>query len=550
MALSHPFLERVHSSVLSLMRPFTPYRSNQPEKDVTTGCKKPSKKLVVQRLSIFTIVCCVAFQFLEVKSFVEEAQQYLKSTIILVVNADAKRPENKNDNFGDVIQNTTRLLYQNSPHLDFWLNQPPPTIFFYSLPDYWSNVSRISDCVDETMLPPNVTTNCECRWYPHVCNDGCLPSSNLTTLLSPGNRGSAYRGMRLNFNADVALVEWFRKYPYQTQVAEEADVFIVPVPFWSHCMCARTHNGFWKFKARCAYGFEKVEDELLTDHVVHHPLYRNRHVFIMGCDWHLVGVHKWRSFLKQSVSLSLGASEDCSEPCNMLLHPYLSTKRQHQPNTLLQQAWWQDNHVRDNTLTMAFGTPGYLTYRRRFYSSPDIDFLRNSSHQVQIMDFKKLRKTNQVDAAESLYTRSIFCMILPGDSPVQKRFFDALLSGCIPVSPAFNTTGGEQSGWMAGAAAISITYPFSRFHFGNQGGISYQNDVMVTFDGECGARCAVEAMDRVMRNTSELNRLRSNVRRYAPLFTYGLDDNAYKNVDAFSAIIVNMRHYVYSIQNR
>eukprot|EP00541_Cyclophora_tenuis_P010542 CAMPEP_0116554386 /NCGR_PEP_ID=MMETSP0397-20121206/7565_1 /TAXON_ID=216820 /ORGANISM="Cyclophora tenuis, Strain ECT3854" /LENGTH=60 /DNA_ID=CAMNT_0004079545 /DNA_START=36 /DNA_END=218 /DNA_ORIENTATION=+ len=47
-----------------------------------------------------------------------------------------------------------------------------------------------------------------------------------------------------------------------------------------------------------------------------------------------------------------------------------------------------------------------------------------------------------------------------------------------------------------------------------------------------------------MANQTELQRLQANVRKYAPLFSYGLENNAYQAVDAFSALLVNLRHYV------
>ena len=52
------------------------------------------------------------------------------------------------------------------------------------------------------------------------------------------------------------------------------------------------------------------------------------------------------------------------------------------------------------------------------------------------------------------------------------------------------------------------------------------------------------AMDQVLSNTTELKRLQISLKDYAKLATFGLDDNMYRSVDAFAAMLVQLRHYV------
>uniref|UniRef100_A0A7S1D6X7 Exostosin GT47 domain-containing protein n=1 Tax=Cyclophora tenuis TaxID=216820 RepID=A0A7S1D6X7_CYCTE len=134
---------------------------------------------------------------------------------------------------------------------------------------------------------------------------------------------------------------------------------------------------------------------------------------------------------------------------------------------------------------------------------------------------------------------------MPGDTPVQKRFFDVMMHGCIPIMPTWpSNLPNQTTNWRPGMSALSQTFPFAPLHFHNdsQAGIDYINDVIVTFDGECGGPCARESMERVMGNLTELQRLRANVKKYAPLFAYGIQHNSYRNLDAFAAIVVNLRH--------
>eukprot|EP00541_Cyclophora_tenuis_P019351 CAMPEP_0116542068 /NCGR_PEP_ID=MMETSP0397-20121206/819_1 /TAXON_ID=216820 /ORGANISM="Cyclophora tenuis, Strain ECT3854" /LENGTH=176 /DNA_ID=CAMNT_0004066053 /DNA_START=136 /DNA_END=666 /DNA_ORIENTATION=+ len=171
-----------------------------------------------------------------------------------------------------------------------------------------------------------------------------------------------------------------------------------------------------------------------------------------------------------------------------------------------------------------------------------------------MIDMGRGRDVKQVNEAMISYTQSIFCLILPGDSPVQKRFFDVMRKGCIPLMPTWESfVPGKRSGWKKwdmSRPPIAVTYPFSNIHFFGQKednkeiGINYERDLIVTFDGECGARCARKVMEEIMANSTEMRRLQSNVRKYAPLFAYGLEDNAYRYVDGFSALLVNIRHFV------
>jgi hypothetical protein len=130
-----------------------------------------------------------------------------------------------------------------------------------------------------------------------------------------------------------------------------------------------------------------------------------------------------------------------------------------------------------------------------------------------------------------------------------------MLNGCIPLVPRFyNSTNApgypssHDSKHPFARSSIPAIYPYSRelqFFNVDGAGLDWMNDIMVTFDGSCGALCARREMERVLSNMTELQRLQDNIKRYVPLFSYGLEQNMYHFVDAFYAILVNIRHYLY-----
>jgi hypothetical protein len=74
-------------------------------------------------------------------------------------------------------------------------------------------------------------------------------------------------------------------------------------------------------------------------------------------------------------------------------------------------------------------------------------------------------------------------------------------------------------------------------------------DLVVTFDGFCGLPCIKEAMEKVMANHTELQRLRTNLYTFARLFRFGLGKKAFQDVDAFSAVLISIRHYIFGLNN-
>ena len=461
----------------------------------------------------------------------------------------AAKPDALLGELTDAVRETTKILYEKSPHLNYWLEQPLPKVYVYdTLDDEWSNVTRISACVDYVMLKGNDTyeEHDVCRWYPKICSDDENTKKR--------DRGKVYTSWRYNFDADVALVEWFNGYPARTYDPLEADLFVIPFPYISQCFCKRGRKTFWDYGTNCPFGASTIEENVISKLSYYNASTAKKHVWILGLDWLLVNGPGLKGILKRSLSLSLGASEMChdsSKLCLSLVHPYLSTKEVYQPIEVMNRSFWTNPNV-TYAVFGAFGTPRVLPYRRRFYKTDSVLLVSEPIQGLEsrLVDLGIGRSVKLIESMEEAYQKSVFCLILPGDSTVQKRFFDVMMNGCIPITPTWpSNTPAKNSSWRAGGPPISLAYPYSPVHFWNDSlaGINYLDDVMVTFDGECGGRCAKEAMERVIGNETELRRLKGNVKKYAPLFAYGLEENAYRHIDAFAAILVNLRHQAQSI---
>lgn len=374
------------------------------------------------------------------------------------------------------VRQATSILYATSPRLHYWLQQPLPRIYVYeNIDPNWTDVSAISSCVDDVFLPLNDSfpEHDLCRWYPKVCSD------DDNTKRRQG--GKLYASFRYNHNFDVAAVEWFRGYPARTYDPHNADLYVIPVPYMSLCLCKRGRDNFTLslYGSRCPVQYSQIRDNIQSNLRFFNETTAGRHVWILGLDWRLIQNKAWKSQLGKSLSLSLGASEPClkrlGEPCRHLIHPYLSTKEEDQPNNILTNnaSWWldPDNYRhRKYSMVSACGTPSVLEYRRRMYSPSERNVLESDpigGLPVRMVDFGAERRVKDLVSAQDLYRQSVFCLILPGDSPVQKRFFDVILSGgCIPLVPTWPAKQtGKLSGWAKGGPALEGTYPYSNLHF-------------------------------------------------------------------------------------
>ena len=141
-----------------------------------------------------------------------------------------------------------------------------------------------------------------------------------------------------------------------------------------------------------------------------------------------------------------------------------------------------------------------------------------------------------------MYKDSIFCPTLPGDTPPQKRFFDVIMMGCIPVVLAFETAGGGKISWhQPGGAPMENSYPWAKGAKVTQheNEIDYRSFVVEVHGGVENFRPTLEAL---MQNYTEIRRRQLNLMKYAPLLSYGMASDSHKHPDAFSKILESLRY--------
>lgn len=477
----------------------------------------------------------------------QQQQQQPSSTISTPVEEQEESlvsQENEKPSYQKIIEDTTRILYANSPHLQTWLDQPPLKVYVYdTIPDDWGNLDLVSQCIEENHNIPTVNYD-NCHWDPQIpCSDRRVANSTKETK---------FMSHRQNYNSDFAYIRWFRdEYPYRTMDAAEADLYVVPYPHWSHCICHRERHK----RPHCSYhNLDLIQEKVLQYLEYYKGDNKKRHLFFLGVDWGLAS----RGLRQEAqLSLGLGAALGCQgkkgQVCGHFVSPYLSTATEYQPSAVSARmvenpAWISEQ--RSISVGAALGTPPNLYLRREFiqnktrYLGDDVGGVPH-----EIIDLGSTRQQLRSQDIMALYGNSTFCPILPGDGCPQKRFFDVLLSGCIPVVPFHDKSAeeGTPSFFTNGACSVRSTYPFAKgtFFGDDTAGINYADDLVVPFNGTCGLSCMKGAMEAVIKNDDELQRLRRNIQTYVRLFAFGLGPKeTNQRVDAFAASLVQIRHYL------
>ncbi len=76
-------------------------------------------------------------------------------------------------------------------------------------------------------------------------------------------------------------------------------------------------------------------------------------------------------------------------------------------------------------------------------------------------------------------------------------------------------------------------------------GIDYSKLVVEINEIDCGAMdCLPEKLENWLNDPEALRQKQLEIAKYARLFSYGMQQNAFKYADAMSALLVRARHYV------
>jgi len=155
-------------------------------------------------------------------------------------------------------------------------------------------------------------------------------------------------------------------------------------------------------------------------------------------------------------------------------------------------------------------------------------------------------------AIQEAYRNSVFCPCLRGDEPPQKRIFDVVLGGCIPVVLEYpSREPGIPSHFEADSHSIRLTYPFAKgVFFGEpEMGIDW-SELVISINGTaCGIDCLLPTLEDLLLN--HLDKVREKQRavaRYARLISYGMEQNGLQYADAVAAVLVQARHYIATVE--
>lgn len=336
-----------------------------------------------------------------------------------------------------------------------------------------------------------------------------------------------------NAQADVALVDLFRTFPGRTDDPAAADVFVVPYPHASHCVSKP--DGVWL--GACQH----ISRGLMRDGVFakldHYQGNERRHLFL-----NVINQGNSHPAMRDTpLALTIGPRFKAAN----ILVPYLNNLPSFQPSAVRARGadWW----TRPRTYGVAyfFGLSNShmrnsaRVQRRLFMEEvqrrwpPDVGGL---PYAIRAMPRGRAPPGRVLTRA---YQDAVFCPTLPGDTPPQKRFFDVVLMGCLPVVLAFETVGGARNvSWhQPGGRPVEDSYPWIRGSRSARDEIDYRSFVVEVEGGVGNVRPTLEAL---LRNHAEVRRRQLALMRHAPSFSYGVGADAHRHPDAFSKILESL----------
>eukprot|EP00804_Cyclotella_cryptica_P013472 CCRYP_005185-RA/>CCRYP_005185-RA protein AED:0.07 eAED:0.07 QI:118/1/1/1/0.66/0.5/4/41/530 len=332
---------------------------------------------------------------------------------------------------------------------------------------------------------------------------------------------------KINFMADVAIIELFRTYPGRTYDPHSAQLFIVPYPHGSHCLL-EAYTTQWMNE--CKHVSTGTIQKQVLGNLPYYKGNESRHLFINSMETPLVHL----SLLNVPLSLNLGPRLH-SETAKHIVIPYLNDKESFQPSSIkrFDLEWW----TRPRKFSLAY-----------FFGSAN-KRMRNSE-RAQRLYFLEEDSIPIGSFAEKIYKNSVFCPSLPGDAPSQKRFFDVIMMGCIPVVLSFETemqSASNKSWHSKNGSPIEDSFPWIKgsgvVDAANE--IDYESFVVEVTGGVKNIKPVLEAL---FENPNEIRRRQIYLMKYASSFSYGMGENAHRYQDAFYKILQSLKFHLKTIK--
>jgi len=454
---------------------------------------------------------------------------------------------NKVERFDNLLDQTVRLLLPPQEAQDYISKYPGSEFKFYVYDNLPENITHraIQQCIYDNQK----------SWFKGdqelFIKEYCAFGAQICTPNHTQNpQDSTYVKRRTNINADTVLAQIFSEYhgPLRTHDPEEASLFIVPYATGGHCECAQ-------FRCKYFRSGENTEPQQFISSLKYlnssNPISLQKHLFLDSGNYMFDALKINTLVARIEPPVKQFIAETRQRGRGHITIPYSNSIIDYQPISLMKHTM----HPKSIALSVVMSTQisGNGQVRVDFVSQSSQGLLFGEASNmtlgglpVHINDMTSSRAlTDEVDVMK-LYQRSIFCPVFRGDGPTQKRFFDAIVNGCLPVVLEYQSfVPGHTSHFCPGADPIELVYPFAVGGFlgpyFNNMGIDYSQFV-VTVDGTCGVSCIPTTLESLMKNSTALQKKQQSMARYAQLLTYGMEQNMLQYPDAVSAILVKARH--------
>jgi len=230
-----------------------------------------------------------------------------------------------------------------------------------------------------------------------------------------------------------------------------------------------------------------------------------------------------------------------------IIIPFFISSFSKQPSVLrsLDESWWS-TRKRTYALSYIFGpanprnTWDPRIYRRIFHAEVWANWNNSlGGMPTLVKTMAEAEKDGKRYDFKRLYEDSIFCPCLAGDLAVQQRFFDSIVSGCIPVVPEWTLQNGGISSFVPreNFALKQNTYPFWNR-------INYESFVVAVPVSGNDLGPIKPFLENLLKNETDLIRRRLEMKKVAPLMTFGVGRDAHKYEDSFSQMMRDIKDYL------
>jgi len=342
-----------------------------------------------------------------------------------------------------------------------------------------------------------------------------------------------------NVATEWALVQLFQSNPCRTMHPEKADLYIVP--YMHHSDCHFTD------------GYEHACGQLNTSKMFH--LFQSlefydtnsqyQHLFLQAYDDSMSN-----KIFKKRTPLKLVSNRDEKESNGHIIVPIFHEDPKYQPGVLLHHnaSWWTRQRTYSFVIIAGIELNENMLKKRRQGRVFRRLFFRLMKDKFPNRTFagKPFIMEEEVTSDPSfIYQDSILCPVLPGDNCWQRRFFDVIRNGCIPVvlEWTFEDDNGEpKKSWHTpfDPIPIELTYPFA------DDSVPYSSFVVTVPYNKTNVRnvtSIIHTMKSILNDPYDLKQRQERMMYYAPYLTFGLGLEAHAYKDGFYQIMKELEKY-------